>query len=410
MFEFMGGTGGASASLLRTPEFFTEEVPGIPGGPIRVRGHVKSQEKVRFGEKGGSVQIHRLVQIVGGLMVACSSPLVLERRAIPVGLARLETQVHEDGGYAPAHEAVLIAPDEEHFFWLGVGADAEVHLCRDTLDDVGKAGVLGAGGNDLVERVHYRSGIQVEVGHYLLPGDGGARHEVVRAEESLLLSGHGQKQYGAPGWFFQGGEGVSDLDHYRRPDGVVHGAVVNRVTVDRLTDANVIQMRAVDNVLVSKLRIRAPALADDIGALDALVARDHVLRNGLTTRTYALLPQLDDRPLVFGEHQPTPEETVMFDLMRFAGSESDVIWIDDRWVQSHEHRDSMRIVGTVDLLSWLRDTGKMSPADFAQALNDMRAADVRFVAFDADELVAALREAPIENGTLVETKTLRVLR
>ena len=40
----------------------------------------------------------------------------------------------------------------------------------------------------------------------------------------------------------------------------------------------------------------------------------------------------------------------------------------------------------------------------------MRAADVRFVAFDADELVAALREAPIENGTLVETKTLRVLR
>ncbi len=70
----------------------------------------------------------------------------------------------------------------------------------------------------------------------------------------------------------------------------------------------------------------------------------------------------------------------------------------------------MRIVGTVDLLSWLRDTGKMSPADFAQALNDMRAADVRFVAFDADELVAALREAPIENGTLVETKTLRVLR
>ena len=71
----MEGTGGASASLLRTPEFFTEEVPGIPGGPIRVRGHVKSQEKVRFGEKGGSVQIHRLVQIVGGLMVACSSPL-----------------------------------------------------------------------------------------------------------------------------------------------------------------------------------------------------------------------------------------------------------------------------------------------------------------------------------------------
>ena len=96
--------------------------------------------------------------------------------------------------------------------------------------------------------------------------------------------------------------------------------------------------------------------------------------------------------------------------MRFTGSESDVIWIDDRWFQSFDHREGMRIVGTVDLLSWLRDAEKISPADFAQALNGMRAADVRFVAFDADELVAALREAPIEDGMLVETKTLRVTR
>ena len=136
---------------------------------------------------------------------------------------------------------------------------------------------------------------------------------------------------------------------------------------------------------------------------------DH-LRNGLTTGTYALLPQLGDKPLVSGEHQPTPEETVLFDLMQFAGSEHDAIWIDDRWFQSFDHRDGMRIVGTVDLLGWLRDAEKISPTDFAQALNNMRAADVRFVALDADELVAALREAPIENGALVETKTLRVLR
>ena len=150
------------------------------------------------------------------------------------------------------------------------------------------------------------------------------------------------------------------------------------------------------------------AIADaDVEWLDHLINR---IRDGLTTGTYAVLPQLDDRAPVSGEHEPTPEETVLFDLMQFAGSKSDVIWIDDRWVQSHDHRDGMRIVGTVDLLSWFRDVGKMSPSDFAQALNDMRAADVRFVAFDADELVAALREAPIEDGMLVETKNLRVLR
>ena len=150
------------------------------------------------------------------------------------------------------------------------------------------------------------------------------------------------------------------------------------------------------------------ATADaDVEWLGHLINR---IRNGLTTGTYAVLPLLDDRALVSGEHEPTPEETVLFDIIQFTGSESDVIWIDDRWAQSHEHRDGMRIVGTVDLLGWLRDVGKMTTADFAQALNDMRAADVRFVAFDADELVVALREAPIENGTLVETRTLRVLR
>ena len=150
------------------------------------------------------------------------------------------------------------------------------------------------------------------------------------------------------------------------------------------------------------------ATADaDVEWLGHLINR---IRNGLTTGTYAVLPLLDDRALVSGEHEPTPEETVLFDIIQFTGSESDVIWIDDRWAQSHEHRDGMRIVGTVDLLGWLRDVGKMTTADFAQALNDMRAADVRFVAFDADELVVALRAAPIENGTLVETRTLRVLR
>ena len=151
------------------------------------------------------------------------------------------------------------------------------------------------------------------------------------------------------------------------------------------------------------------AVADtDVSWLGSLI--DHI-RDGLSTGIYEVLPLLDhDTALASRAHEPTPEETVLFDLMRFAGGESDVIWIDDRSAQSFDHRDGMRIVGTVDLLTWLRDAGKLSTADLAHALNDMRAADIRFVAFNADELVAALREAPIEDGTLVETRTLRVLR
>ena len=192
--------------------------------------------------------------------------------------------------------------------------------------------------------------------------------------------------------------------------------VCRSAVVRQLALADVLEQAAATFTLVipanelddDQSAVENAAIADaDVEWLSSLINR---IRDGLTAGTYAVLPHLDDRAPASGERELTPEETVLFDLLQFAGSESDVIWIDDRYAQSYEQRDGMRIVGTVDLLSWLKDTGTMSTADFTQALNDMRAADVRFIACDADELVAALREAPIENDTLVETRTLRVLR
>jgi len=151
------------------------------------------------------------------------------------------------------------------------------------------------------------------------------------------------------------------------------------------------------------------AIADsDADWVGGLIDR---IREGLTTGTYAILPQTapgKTRPTEGRE--PTPEETVLLDLMQFPGGDLDVIWTDDRWTSSHEHRDGIRIAGTVDLLFWLRGADRIAPATWADALINMRAADVRFIAFDADELLAALLEAPIEHGKLVETKPLRVLR
>jgi tetratricopeptide (TPR) repeat protein len=137
---------------------------------------------------------------------------------------------------------------------------------------------------------------------------------------------------------------------------------------------------------------------------------DH-LREGLERRRYEPLPQMigDRRPSP-GGHVPSVDERVLLDLMQFPGDESDVIWSDDRWVTSHEQRDGIPVAGTVDLLTWLKDTGTLSTAELWHALSAMRAADVRYIAFDEDELLAALCEASIADGHLVETKPLRVVR
>ena len=137
---------------------------------------------------------------------------------------------------------------------------------------------------------------------------------------------------------------------------------------------------------------------------------DHI-RDGLTQGVYELLPQAftgdeeEDQ-----DRERTAEESVLVDLMQFSGSEADVIWIDDRWATSHQQRDGIPIIGTVDLVALLHSSGDISNAEFRDVLTEMRAADVRFIGFDTEELLSALFDAPIIDGELSETKSLRVMR
>ena len=52
------------------------------------------------------------------------------------------------------------------------------------------------------------------------------------------------------------------------PDGVVHGAVVDPVAVDRLADAEVIPVRGVDDVLVLERGVAAFELGHDVLRVD----------------------------------------------------------------------------------------------------------------------------------------------
>ncbi len=137
------------------------------------------------------------------------------------------------------------------------------------------------------------------------------------------------------------------------------------------------------------------------------------LRQGIETRRYKLLPHVEDNPqstISTESHVPTADERVLLDLLRFRADAHDIIWSDDRWLTSHQQRDGIPIAGTVDLLAWLKDAGTLTLEAFRRALTDLRAGDVRYIAFDEEELLSAVSEAPIQDNQLEETKPLRVLR
>jgi tetratricopeptide (TPR) repeat protein len=134
------------------------------------------------------------------------------------------------------------------------------------------------------------------------------------------------------------------------------------------------------------------------------------IREGLSAGLYEALPAVNTVSEAAGDHEPTPEETVLLELIQFKADGSDIVWTDDRWFTSHQHRDAARVAGTVDLLTLLTQRGQRTEAEVLQTLTEMRASDLRFIAFDEQELVAGLLEAPIEDDRLVETKPLRVAR
>lgn len=151
-----------------------------------------------------------------------------------------------------------------------------------------------------------------------------------------------------------------------------------------------------------------------IGDVDAewVAAVVSHLRDGLASGRYELLPEMSERESESeGTRDATPLDRVLFDLLRFPATDADVVWIDDRYATAFEHReDGTRVVGTVDLLIYLKEAGRISADECARVFTEMRASDIRFVAFDEEELLTAVRSAPVEKGRLVESKALRVLR
>src|ERR1700730_5659528 len=99
--------------------------------------------------------------------------------------------------------------------------------------------------------------IHIDVGYQGVFGDSRVVSKIIGAKQSLFLSCHRHKEDGAARTWIHPAVGPRNLQQACRGGSVIQGAVVDSVAVHRLTDAEMIQMRGVDDVFLSQYRITA---------------------------------------------------------------------------------------------------------------------------------------------------------
>lgn len=134
------------------------------------------------------------------------------------------------------------------------------------------------------------------------------------------------------------------------------------------------------------------------------------LRGGIDAGTYLLIPCSSEENSDTEEPKHDLSYRCLMSLLKFEPREDDVIWIDDRCLNSYLRRDSVHIVGVNEVLKALVSAGGMSETTFYDKVSQLRAANACFVPVQKNEILYHLRQARIENNALVETRELAILR
>ena len=109
--------------------------------------------------------------------------------------------------------------------------------------------------------------------------------------------------------------------------------------------------------------------------------------------------------------QLTPFTDCLVALLELPNSEQGQIWCDDRWASSHPRAGTHPIVTTHDILHVLRKYNALSDSEYFTVLSRLRAANVRFIPPEDDEILYYLEQAPLDSAGMVEeTPELAILR
>ena len=98
---------------------------------------------------------------------------------------------------------------------------------------------------------------------------------IFRAAQARFLRRHRQKKRRAARLFRQHRPGARDLENHRATRRIVGRAVVNRIAVDRRSNAQMIPMRAENHRFVLQLRIAALDFCDHVASVNFANFRRH---------------------------------------------------------------------------------------------------------------------------------------
>lgn len=137
------------------------------------------------------------------------------------------------------------------------------------------------------------------------------------------------------------------------------------------------------------------------------------LNSGIDEGVYRVAYISPERRKLFTEFRPDQHlGGCLAALLGFEIKKGDIIWSDDRWLNSHQHRDGIPIADIYDILKLLVSSGELSEPEYYQILIRLRTANVIFIPIQRDEIVYHLKQAQIdtEQGKLIETQQLKILR
>ncbi len=147
---------------------------------------------------------------------------------------------------------------------------------------------------------------------------------------------------------------------------------------------------------------------EDKAWLDDLIRR---ITRGLETDIYQTIPESSAERADREEDPHGVISRCITSLFAFSVQPNDIIWIDDRFANAYLYRDTVPILGISEVLKAAVSTTALTVDQYYVVLSRMRAADVRFIPVESDEIVYALSRARVDGqGRVIETEHLINLR
>ena len=186
-----------------------------------------------------------------------------------------EADLQRQRRHACLDEAVLITADEGVALGLRIRQHLERQRTGDALQVFGEVRFFQPLDHQALQRKERQEHVGVEVGDNLSAGDRRTVREIARPQQAFLLGGHGDK-HDRPLRCTRSRGGRSRLDQRGNARRVVHGAVVDAVTANRLAYPHMVDVCGYRDVLIPEGRIAAAQHPHDVVGLDRLGINRHL--------------------------------------------------------------------------------------------------------------------------------------